>query len=212
MSIDGNSIDLSESKINYSYNVNDNVDQVTIRAVPEDKDLDKVEIDNTEVDDGDNYKKTVSLKKGENKIQIDLTDEDDNERVYTLTINRGSVSSTTDSTNNTTSKASTGTEAVTVTNKWVQVNGKWQYKDATGNTVKNCWIQKLLHTKADGNMATGWLDYNGSWYYLGTDGAMKTGWQLVNGKYYYLNSNGSMACSTTINGYKIGADGAWIGR
>ena len=90
-------------------------------------------------------------------------------------------------------------------------NGNWQYKDAAGNTVKNSWIQNY-YVQADGNMATGWLNYNGSWYYLGTDGAMKTGWQLVNGKYYYLNSDGSMAYGTTINGYKLGADGAWTGK
>lgn len=234
MSVDGNNINLSESEINYTYNVNDNVDQVVVRAVPEDKDEDTVEIDNTEVDNYENYKKTISLKKGANKIQVDITDEDDNERIYTLTINRGSVSSTTttDNTNKTTSGVTTGTDAGNAANKWVQVNGKWQYKDATGNAVKNSWMQNY-YLQADGNMATGWLSYNGSWYYLGTDGAVKNGWQSVNGiwyfldsqgkmvtgwikdtsgKYYYFNSNGSMAYSTTINGYKLGADGAWIGR
>lgn len=80
-------------------------------------------------------------------------------------------------------------------------------------------------------LATGWLNYNGSWYYLGSDGARKTGWQSVdgawyyldsqgkiqtgwikdsNGKYYYLNSNGAMAYNTTVGGYKLGYDGAWI--
>lgn len=232
MSVDGNNIDLSESKINYSYDVNDSVEQVAVRAVPEDKDEDKVEIDNTEVDDYENYKKTINLKKGENKIQIDLTDEDDNERVYTLTINRGSTSSTTNNTNATVSGSGAGADMANATNKWIQVNGKWQYKDATGNAVKNSWIQNY-YLQADGNMATGWLAYNNSWYYMGMDGAVKTGWQLVNGiwyffdsqgkmvtgwmkdtngKYYYLNSNGAMAYSTTINGYKLGANGAWTGR
>lgn len=233
MSVDGNDIELSKSKINYSYNVNDNVEQAVVRAVPEDKEEDKVEIDNSEVDNYENYKKTVSLNKGENKIQVDVTDEDDNERVYTLTINRGSVASTTDSTTSkTTSGSSTGTEAAKAVNKWIQVDGKWQYKDAAGNPVKSSWVQNY-YLQADGTMATGWLTYNNNWYYLGSDGAVKIGWQSINGicyffdsqgkmvtgwvkdtngKYYYLNSNGSMARSTTINGYKLGADGAWIGR
>jgi lactocepin len=40
---------------------------------------------------------------------------------------------------------------------------------------------------------------------------MNTGWKLINGKWYYLNpKSGKMAYSTTIDGYKLGSDGAWI--
>jgi glucan-binding YG repeat protein len=107
------------------------------------------------------------------------------------------------------------------------------YKDSTGNSVKNTWVQNYF-VQADGNMATGWLNNNGKWYYLGDDGARKTGWQLVNGnwyyldsqgtmqvgwikdisngKYYYLNNDGSMAYNTTIGEYKLGSDGAWYNR
>lgn len=190
MSIDGNSIELLRSKINYSYNVNSHVEKVTIRAVPEDDETDEVEINNNGVDDTDNYKKTVDLKNGENKIEINLTNEDDDERVYTLTINRGNTSVATESTNKAIDNSNTKTDAVAVTNKWIQVNGQWQYKDASGTTVKNSWIQNY-YMDENGNVATGWLAYNGSWYYLGTDGTAKTGWQLVNGSWYYLNNNGS---------------------
>jgi glucan-binding YG repeat protein len=238
LSIAGKSISLSESKINYSYDVDSDTDQVTVKAVPEDTDADTVAIDGDEVDDSDNYKKTVSLDKGENKIEIDLTDDSNKERVYTLTINRAStssLSSTTGSTSTTTtvtSTPSTATSISSVVNKWVQVGGKWQYKDATGNPAKNTWMGNYF-LQYDGNMATGWLNYNGKWYYLGDNGARKTGWQLVggawyyldsqgaiqtgwikdlNGKYYYLYTNGAMAYSTTIGGYKLGDDGAWIGK
>ncbi|CTG02445.1 choline-binding protein, partial [Streptococcus pneumoniae] len=34
-------------------------------------------------------------------------------------------------------------------------------------------------------METGWLEYNGSWYYLNTNGAMETGWLEYNGSWYY---------------------------
>ncbi|MDH7660306.1 hypothetical protein QHI45_07505, partial [Streptococcus pneumoniae] len=33
-------------------------------------------------------------------------------------------------------------------------------------------------------MATGWLEYNGSWYYLNANGAMATGWLEYNGSWY----------------------------
>ena len=226
LSVDGDSISLSDSKIKYSYSVASDVDEVTIKAVPEDEDNETVSIDGDDVDDSDSYKNKVSLDKGENKIEIDLTnDDDDTERVYTLTITRASTSSDSTSTSSTTTTAiatttpSTATNVITTTvkaNQWVQVNGAWQYNDSTGNPIKNSWFPdrnygKTYYLKADGNMATGWLNISGKWYYLGTDGAMKTaGWILDGGKYYYLNSDGTMAYSTTINGYKVGADGAWI--
>ena len=54
-------------------------------------------------------------------------------------------------------------------------------------------------------MATGWITYNGNWYYLDNSGAMKTGWiRDTNGNWYYLYSSGVMAANTTIDGYKIG--------
>ncbi|WP_017212043.1 N-acetylmuramoyl-L-alanine amidase family protein [Clostridium beijerinckii] len=231
LSVDGQSISLSKSKVEYTYNVSSDTDEVTIKATPEDEDYD-VTIDGDSVDDDDKYKSDVDLKKGENKIKIELEDGDD-ERVYTLIINRGGTSSTTGSTTNTASGSpSSATDvSATVTNKWVQVGGNWQYKDATGNTVKNTWVQNYF-VQADGNMATGWLNYSGKWYYLGSDGARKTGWQqaggkwyyldsegamqtgwvrdLGSGKYYYLNSDGSMAYNTMIGKYKLGSDGAWI--
>lgn len=218
LSIGGESIDLSDSKTTYTYNVASDVDSVSIKAVPEDEDDDTytVTIDGDEVDSGDNFKKTVDLDKGENEFKVELEDDDDNDRVYTLKINRGSSSST--STSNTTTATSTPSSATSVStakaSQWVLVNGRWQYNDATGNPVKNNWFfdrnyGKNYFLQADGYMATGWLSYNGKWYYLGSDGGMQTGWIIDGGKYYYLYADGSMAANTTINGYKVGSDGAW---
>lgn len=39
---------------------------------------------------------------------------------------------------------------------------------------------------------------------------MATGWLNDRGTWYYLHSNGAMAANTTINGYKLGSNGAWI--
>ena len=47
-------------------------------------------------------------------------------------------------------------------------------------------------------MKTGWLEYNGKWYYLQAGGAMKTGWLRYNGKWYWFDSSGAMAADTTI--------------
>lgn len=76
--------------------------------------------------------------------------------------------------------------------KWKQSNGNWYY------------------IKQDGTKATGWINDGGNWYYLKQNGTMFNGWLNDNGRWYYLNSSGIMARNTVVDGYKIGADGAWI--
>lgn len=61
-----------------------------------------------------------------------------------------------------------------------------------------------------GAMKTGWLKSGGKWYYLSSSGSMQTGWQKISSKWYYFYSSGSMAANTTIGGYRLGKDGAWI--
>lgn len=215
LSVDGKMINLSNSEINYTANVDSNVDNVTIRATPVD-DKTYVNISGDDVDDDDNYKKDVDLVEGENKIKIALDNGDEN-RVYNLVVNRGGVSSTSTSTtkDNTTSTISTKTDTTasttstkTITPQWVNTNGIWQCHDVNGNLVKSAWIQNY-YLQDNGNMATGWLNNGGNLYYLGNDGAKKIGWQYINGKWYYLKDDGSMAYNTTIGTYKLGADGAW---
>ncbi|WP_270566667.1 cadherin-like beta sandwich domain-containing protein [Clostridium beijerinckii] len=218
LSIEGESISLSKSKTTYSYNVASDVDKVTIRAVPDDKDY-TVEIDGDEVnEDDDKFKKDVSLDKGTNKIEVKIENDDDEERVYTLNITRGGTSSTGTSSGTTTTDSTPSTADTVSTlkpNQWIQVNGKWQYNDSTGTPVKNSWFYDRNYAKnyflqADGSMATGWLSYGGKWYYLGSDGGMQTGWIIDGGKYYFLYSDGTMASNTSIGQYKLGFDGAWI--
>ena len=59
-------------------------------------------------------------------------------------------------------------------------------------------------------MATGWVNQGGTWYFLASSGAMKTGWLNDNGTWYYLNASGAMLANTTVDGYVLGASGAWI--
>ncbi|WP_160691117.1 cadherin-like beta sandwich domain-containing protein [Clostridium sp. C2-6-12] len=220
-------LNFSKNTSTYNVNVNESVSELKITAKP-DCDSDEyddydVKINGVTINESDDFKRTVSLlNKGKNEFKITVENDDHEKRTYTLNIYRGQ----TDVNNGVTDK----------TNQWVMVNGKWQYIDSIGNPVKNTWfydrtLGKNYYLQPDGNMATGWIIYDGSWYYLGNDGAKKTGWQLYNGtwyyldfegkmktgwimdvdgRYYYLYSNGAMAYSTTIGGYRLGSNGAWI--
>ncbi|MVX63099.1 hypothetical protein GKZ28_05225 [Clostridium chromiireducens] len=78
------------------------------------------------------------------------------------------------------------------TSGWEQVNGTWYYYDANG--------QKK----------TGWVEDSGNWYYLNNDGSMAIGWLQYGGNWYFLGSNGVMLKNTTVNGYTLGSNGAWV--
>ena len=101
----------------------------------------------------------------------------------------------------------------TVTAGWVQAaNGTWSYNKVDG-TKATGWLQDggtWYYLKADGTMATGWIQDGATWYYLQASGAMATGWLNDNGTWYYLNASGAMLANTTVDGYVLGASGAWI--
>jgi len=63
-------------------------------------------------------------------------------------------------------------------------------------------------------MFSGWLIKDGVWYYLATfgetEGSMLKGWQSINSKWYYFNESGAMLLNTSVSGYRLGADGAYI--
>ena len=106
---------------------------------------------------------------------------------------------------------------------WQRDNKGWWIKNSDGSYPRNEW--KLVNNSwyffdSQGYMFTGWLNISGSWYYMNTDegsdnGKMVTGWRVVSGKWYYLStatdgSGGKMLLNTTIDGYRLGADGAWV--
>jgi len=189
----------------YAADVNESSDNIIIKSPPEDED-DVVRINGDKVDS--NNRKRVTLNKGKNVINIqvsneeyyNLDDDDKNKedeyekRVYTLTVYRGTSQGT--ATTAGTISTDTNVKVDPKANQWINNNGKWQYNDALGNSLKNMWL----------------FDKNyGSWYCLDEMGYMKTGWiQSGNGKWYYLYSSGAMASNTNIDGYKLGLDGAWI--
>ena len=113
----------------------------------------------------------------------------------------------------------------------------WWFKKADGSYPKDMWYECVwngtsnwYHFNAQGYADEGWLtDKDGQKYYLhsvhdGKFGYMYTGWNQINGQWYYFNtadiatglasgghSKGSLVTNaTTADGYKVGADGAWI--
>jgi len=51
-------------------------------------------------------------------------------------------------------------------------------------------------------------DSNGWWNTEGS--SWSVGWRKIDGKYYYFGQDGYMVHDTTIDGYNIGSDGAWV--
>ncbi|NFO77301.1 N-acetylmuramoyl-L-alanine amidase family protein [Clostridium botulinum] len=100
---------------------------------------------------------------------------------------------------------------------WFQDGANWYLADAAGimqtgwKTVNGTWY----YLESNGAMQTGWKNVDGAWYYLnpnsdGTRGAMQTGWINDNGTWYFCDGSGKMYANTTVNGYVLGANGAWI--
>ena len=78
------------------------------------------------------------------------------------------------------------------------------------NPIVTGWIQTegtWYYLNSSGEMATGWIQSGGKWYFLNSGGAMATGWIQVGGAWYYLNSSGEMASNTTVDGSTLGSDG-----
>lgn len=97
---------------------------------------------------------------------------------------------------------------------WIRnEDGSWSYKNLDGTNAIG-WIKdngKWYYLKTDGIMATGWIKDGADWYYLNQSGDMRTGWfKDNNGTWYYLFESGKMAYNTTVDGYMLDANGAWV--
>ncbi|MBQ5868320.1 MAG: hypothetical protein IIW68_03215, partial [Lachnospiraceae bacterium] len=129
----------------------------------------------------------------------------------------------------------------------------WWFKKTDGTWASDGWAyltwngqDSWYYFDAEGYLVTGWVLYNGNWYYMhpiadGTQGHLYTGWNLIDGQWFYMNpekgatqgavltgwnlinniwyyfsevkdsTEGMMLSNTTTpDGYKVGADGAWI--
>ena len=110
--------------------------------------------------------------------------------------------------------------------QWLWMNNRWYYFNQEGYMFtgwlfyNNAWYYFEEKEGSDqGKMCLGWKELHGFWYYFSEEvgaenGKMRTGWQEVKGKWYYLNpksgaENGKMLFNTKVEGYTLGADGAW---
>lgn len=112
--------------------------------------------------------------------------------------------------------------------KWQQDQNGWWFRFNNGSWPKNQWIELIWNGTSSwyyfnekGYMETSWHKDGDEWYYLnpesdGTRGAMVTGWKQINNIWYYFSTvaggpKGAMLSNTvTPDGYRIGADGAWV--
>ncbi|THE12302.1 hypothetical protein E1I69_11405 [Bacillus timonensis] len=95
---------------------------------------------------------------------------------------------------------------------WLKQGNAWYYLDSSG-AMRTGWYKdanKWYYLAGNGAMRTGWLFAGGQWYYLNASGAMETSWRIVNGTWYYFYNDGRMVSNTSIGGYQIDANGAWI--
>ena len=111
--------------------------------------------------------------------------------------------------------------------QWMQDEKGWWYKRPDGSYPKNSWGYEAYNGKSywyyfldSGYMATGWVEVNGSKYYLfpnsdGWKGRMLTGWQWIDGNCYYLDPQGQnkgalYRNTTTPDGYAVDSEGRWV--
>ena len=112
--------------------------------------------------------------------------------------------------------------------EWVKDEKGWWYKRQDGSYPKSTWGYEAYNGKSywyyfldSGYMATGWVDLNGSKYYLfpGSDGwmgRMLTGWQWIDGYCYYFgtdsgNNEGHLYRNEkTPDGYQVDKEGRWV--
>lgn len=187
-------LDFSSDDTSYDVNLDENISEIKIGAEPESDEY-LVTINGKEVKSSDDYEKEISLSKGENTIKVVIEDEVNNKkRTYNITVNRGKVQETQNTTtngNNSTTTTNTNNSS-NVKNGWIETSEGWKYNDENGNPLKNSWLldkQANVYCYLDENgfRKTGWFEDKGNWYLLDSKGVMLTGWQESNGNKYYLD-------------------------
>lgn len=90
--------------------------------------------------------------------------------------------------------------------RWYSKDGQWYYLNPFARNYEKGWVIDSIE-----GFETGWISDNGKWYYMNpVTREMVTGWVFDGANWYYMNKDGSMASNTTIDGYKLGSNGAWI--
>ncbi len=100
--------------------------------------------------------------------------------------------------------------------EWWNDNGTWYWFNSNCGAATG-WAKvdgEWYFFKGNNAMKTGWEKVDGNWYYMASSGKMVTGWCEIGGKWYYFskksNSLGQMLYNTTVDGYKLDANGVWV--
>ena len=100
----------------------------------------------------------------------------------------------------TVTEESTAASSYTTLSPTADANGSWQLD-------QNGW----WYLNSDGSYTVNnWQQIGDKWYYFNQNGYMQTGWVLWQGAYYYLGDYGMLTNSWTPDGYYVGNDGRWL--
>lgn len=89
--------------------------------------------------------------------------------------------------------------------------------DEPAQSLEGSWIENsgfwYYANPGDHLAVAQWQEIEGKWYFFNTQGVMVTGWVEWNKKRYYCSQDGAMLTdSVTPDGYRVGTDGAVIGK
>ena len=93
-------------------------------------------------------------------------------------------------------------------NRYREWGGEMKKMKLTKVIVSSLAVAIILTIYPIGASAEWKKDSNGWWNTEGSSWSI--GWKEIDGKWYYFGQDGYMAHDTTVNGYKLGSDGAWI--
>ena len=102
-----------------------------------------------------------------------------------------------------------------IANQWLSIDGRYYYFTADGymdysEYRDGCWLGSdgaWVEIYHGGH----WVSDSRGWWYEDSSGWYPSNqWLWIDGKCYYFKSNGYLAVNETIQGSRVGADGAWI--
>jgi len=108
---------------------------------------------------------------------------------------------------------------VNTDDKKTPVQKLWIYLNQSGE-VQTGWVndngtwyylnELTGESKGIAFMKKGFFEVNKTWYYFDESGAMQTGWKQLDGNWYYFQADGSLLKNaTTPDGYKVNEEGIW---
>ena len=92
---------------------------------------------------------------------------------------------------------------------WTKVDDKWSVTDSSGDPVKG-WAahdEQIFFLNNKGIMKTGWIKYDGSWYYLYSKDDADADAKLKKKNESYKSIYGTLATSSWIDNYYVDSEG-----